>query len=418
MRFDARAAKLLKPGEHIIVDGCPGLRLVATESRRSWIYRFKSPLDQRMKQTRIGQWPAMAPAEAITAWSDLRTRRDAGENPVAEKKLKALAKPAGPGYTVRRLCDDYLDGHIAQNRKPKGAKEVRRMLDTMLASIEDLQAVALTRSLAFDLLQLYMHIPVQAGYLRGELGAAWDYALDAGRIPDTTPNWWRMIMRGRFRSKGKKIAGESIGPEKKIVPEQQLGELIRWLPNFSKNVADVLTVYLWTGTRGSEIVAMERSEVDEEADGLWWTIPKHKTKNANRDNATELRVPLIGRAATVVNRRMELHERWVFQSGAAVGHLEQKTIQTGVFYHQPYCKIRPESERPRLTVSHWSPHDLRRTVRTMLASMGCPDSVAEAILGHVQEGIKGTYNRYQYDAERREWLTKLSARLEHLSGPP
>ena len=36
MHFDARAAKLLKPGEHIIVEASPGLRLVATDSRRTW----------------------------------------------------------------------------------------------------------------------------------------------------------------------------------------------------------------------------------------------------------------------------------------------------------------------------------------------------------------------------------------------
>jgi len=30
MFFDARAAKLLKPGEHLVVMGCSGLRLIAT----------------------------------------------------------------------------------------------------------------------------------------------------------------------------------------------------------------------------------------------------------------------------------------------------------------------------------------------------------------------------------------------------
>lgn len=57
---------------------------------------------------------------------------------------------------------------------------------------------------------------------------------------------------------------------------------------------------------------------------------------------------------------------------------------------------------------------MRRTSRTVLASLGCPDPVAEAILGHMQPGIKGIYNIHGYDKERREWLTRLAAKYESL----
>lgn len=33
MLFDVRAAKQLKPGEHLVVEGCEGLRLVPSASR-------------------------------------------------------------------------------------------------------------------------------------------------------------------------------------------------------------------------------------------------------------------------------------------------------------------------------------------------------------------------------------------------
>ena len=39
MHFDARVAKLLKPGEHLLVSGCPGLRLDVSVSRKTWTYR-------------------------------------------------------------------------------------------------------------------------------------------------------------------------------------------------------------------------------------------------------------------------------------------------------------------------------------------------------------------------------------------
>src|SRR5205814_9698837 len=142
---------------------------------------------------------------------------------------------------VRLLCDDYLAGHVDRARKPKGAIEVRRMFDTMLGALDSEPASTLTRRQCFDLLESLQRIPVQAAKLRAELGAAWDYALDAGRIPESAVNWWRLIMRGRLRSKGKKIAGEQVGTSKRFLREPEVRDLVMWLPNFSRLVNDVLT---------------------------------------------------------------------------------------------------------------------------------------------------------------------------------
>lgn len=429
MQFDARAAKLLQPGAHLTIDGCPGLRLEASAQRRAWTYRYKSPIDQRMRQVQLGLWPAMSFPVAAAEWERLRGVRDAGGDPARDRRDKRQADQAvkraqlerqrGQGYTVRKLVDDYLVGHVDRHRKDKGAAEVRRMFDTMLEQIETEPAAELTRSQAFDLLQRWQTAPVQAAKLRAELGAAWEYALDAGRLPDTAPNWWRQIMRGRLRSRGKTIAGESMGTAKRVLSVAEAGQLVRWLPNFSRAVADVLTLYLWTLARGAEIVAMEREEISEEPDGLWWTIPKRKTKNARHAGATDLRVPLVGRAEEVVRRRMQLvASGWIFPSAGASGHLEQKAVQTAVHWHQPYCKVRKDQARPRLPVTHWAPHDLRRTGRTMLPSLDCPVDIAEAVLGHMPTGVKGVYDRHRYDRPRRVWLTRLSEHLEQLAKRP
>ncbi|WP_211163338.1 hypothetical protein [Aromatoleum diolicum] len=50
-----------------------------------------------------------------------------------------------------------------------------------------------------------------------------------------------------------------------------------------------------------------------------------------------------------------------------------------------------------------------------MASLACPEAVSEAILGHMPPGIVGTYNRHTYDAERVEWLLRLSEHLEALA---
>ncbi|KML10894.1 hypothetical protein VK92_29365 [Burkholderia sp. LK4] len=53
MRFDARTASKLPAGQHMTFGGFPGLRFQASESRRSWIYRYKSPIDDRMRQVKL-----------------------------------------------------------------------------------------------------------------------------------------------------------------------------------------------------------------------------------------------------------------------------------------------------------------------------------------------------------------------------
>ncbi|WP_296228546.1 tyrosine-type recombinase/integrase [Ralstonia sp. UBA689] len=424
MLFDARAAKLLKPGEHLTVDGHPGLRLECGATRRTWTYRFKSPIDSRMRQIKIGAWPAMSVAAAIVEWEKLRQARDAGRDVAIEKRAMRAAV-GGRGvvgaepYTVRAMCDDYVTGHIERNRALKGAREIRRMFKTMLDPIADLLPEQVTRAVAFDLLNSYAHIPVQAGKLRRELGAAWSYGHDSGRLGETVPNWWREIMRGRLRSVGKSINGKPIGKVKRVLSDAEAGELIRWLPNFSTLIADVCALYLWTGARGGEIVEMRASEITEEPDGLWWTVPHAKTKNAKREGATDLRVPLVDRAEAIVRRRLALADRegYLFPSktGAVVS---QKTVGRLVWYHMPYCEERPNARRPRLPVTQWAPHDLRRTARTMLAALGCPMEVGESILGHMLPGVEGIYNRHTYDRERREWLARLAEHLERCAAMP
>lgn len=425
MQFDARAAKLLEPGRHLTIDGYPGLRLEATATARTWIYRFKSPVDARMRQKKIGRWPAMSIAAAVVEWEVLRQKREAGidvaleakqERQAAQVAAAAAQEKAKGALTVADVCTLYHAGHIKLHRAKKGQIEIKRMFDTMLGDIADRPAESITRADAFALIGSFAHIPVQAQILRRELGAAWDHCHDAGRLAESVPNWWRAILRGKLKSKGKAINGKKNGVKKRVLAPKEAGELIPWLPNFSRDVDDFLTLYLWTCARGAEIGAIEAAEVSDEADGLWWTVPKEKTKNAKRAEATDFRVPLVGRAEQVVRRRLAVHpEGYLFPSYGKSGHWEQKSVQTRVYYHQPYSQTAPERARARLTVTHWAPHDLRRTSRTFLASLGCPREVGEVILGHMLPGVEGVYNRHSYDKERRIWLQRLSDYLEDLA---
>jgi hypothetical protein len=426
MAFSTRHAKLLTAGQSLALDGCPGLRLEASQTTKAWTYRYRSPVDQKLKQIKLGHWPAMSIGEAIAAWEAARGQRAAGTDLVATKRAAktaeriAAARPgAKGGFTVRMLVDDYLSGHVDKRRTRKGSTDIRRMFDSTLGPIANVCAIDLTRKQAFDLLEANVHAPVQAAKLRTELGAAWDRALDAGTLPETTPNHWRSLMRGKIRSKGKKINGAHVGTAKRALKAAEVGELIRWLPNFSRTVADILTLYLWTGTRGAEICAIEACEITDEPTGLWWTVPKAKTKNQGVEAATDLRVPLVGRAEILVRRLAERYPTgYLFPSRGTSGHMSQTSIGKAVRFHMPDNHGEANVQRVRMTITNWAPHDLRRTARTLLGSLGCPREVGESVLGHVLPGVEGVYNLHEYDNERREWLTKLASLYEELATPP
>ena len=104
----------------------------------------------------------------MTAWSALRARRDAGDDPALSAKA-AKAEQAAQKlievYTVRRLCDDYLAGHVDVHRKGKGAKEMHRLMGTYIDSIAQRPASSITRSDAFSLLEGMANTP--AGHQGG-----------------------------------------------------------------------------------------------------------------------------------------------------------------------------------------------------------------------------------------------------------
>jgi integrase len=376
------------------------------------------PLDGRMRQVKLGRWPALGLPAALAAWQRLKCVRDAGGDPAIERRdrRQALASKERSGQlTVAKLRQEFLSGYQG-TVAPKTFGEAKRLLERELAPLDGREAATVTRADAFSLIDGMRDRPVVAASVRRLAGAAWDRALDAGRLPPDTPNWWRLVLRGKLASRGKRVAGQHLGVQKRTLSADELGLLLPWLPNFTRDIEDALVLYLWTCCRGAEIVAIERGEVAEEPDGLWWTIPRAKLKMRRNPSQTDLRVPLIGRAEAVVRRRLAATDKpFLFHSRARTSHIQQKAIGVAVYCHMPNCALRPEWVRPRLPVTGWAPHDLRRTGRTLLASLGCPNEVGEAILGHLPPGVQKIYNRHNYDAERRQWLTHLDAALEGLA---
>lgn len=98
---------------------------------------------------------------------------------------------------------------------------------------------------------------------------------------------------------------------------------------------------------------------------------------------------------------------WVFPSvrgkGPRLGHIV-------VLYRD--IRTRMQEMAPEgYEVKHWTPHDLRRVIRTHMARLRVRREIAERVIAHKPEGVEAIYDRYEYLDEKREALNLWEAEL-------
>ena len=156
--------------------------------------------------------------------------------------MKALKEISGR-LTVAKVRQEFLAayaGYVA----PKTYAEAKHLFERELAPLDEREAASTTRADAFDLLDGMRDPPVVAANVRRLAGAAWDRVLDSGRLKADTPNWWRLVLRGKLASRGKRVAGQHQGVQKRVLRVDELGLLVPWPPNFTRDIEDSLILYL------------------------------------------------------------------------------------------------------------------------------------------------------------------------------
>ena len=69
-------------------------------------------------------------------------------------------------------------------------------------------------------------------------------------------------------------------------------------------------------------------------------------------------------------------------------------------------------------LSGWRIHDVRRTARSLMSRAGVQSDYAERCLGHVIGGVRGTYDRHEYYAEKARAFEALAAMIETIIRGP
>jgi integrase len=189
-------------------------------------------------------------------------------------------------------------------------------------------------------------------------------------------------------------AAQKSKPRERFLSEEEIARVWPALSILAKPVEQALKLALVTGQRIGEICAMTEDELDIAK--ATWIIPADKTKNGCRHT-----VPLTAMAIEIIAEA---------RRGAVNGRLFP-TFDSVKLGHAL------QDARPRLPVSDWAAHDLRRTLCTHLAMMAVSPVTIGAVVNHntaTKAGVTlSTYVRYDFAKEKRQalemWAERLSA---------
>jgi integrase len=283
-------------------------------------------------------------------------------------------------------------------RKRKGQIETRRTLHAdVVTKLGKRAASEVTRK---DVVELIVGIidrgaKVQAGNVLRELSSAYEFAIGNGKFLDTFANPALLAKASLRQTKVKLTSNKG----RRVFSDDELAQFLSWLPTsaYRSNHKSILKLTLWTGCRTGEICAIKFKDIDLDNS----TLHIRETKTG-----AERYVQLPSQAIEFLKTFKPENKEFVFESNFSKSSITQKTLSE----HSWALRV----AKKMLNIDPWTPHDLRRTVRTGLSKLQCPSEVAEAVLGHARKGIEGTYDLHSYDQECRVWLQHWADHMDSL----
>ena len=371
-------------------DGKNGLCIrVAPTGLKTWVYRYH--FDGVRKRMTLGTpYPNTSLARArelhALAVQDLQSGIDPGE----EQRLARAKRKAAP--TFKDLLEEFWE--VELGKTPSG-KERRRLVEKdALGPWRRRKVEDITRRSAVLLLdQVRERAPITANRLQSVLVRMLNFAAERGIIehsPLVGMKRPRESSRTRVLSDDEiKLFWGALETENTAIDIYRVTKL-------------ALKMILLTGQRPGEVAGMAWSEID----GDLWIIPPGRMKVRN---SQPQRVPLCPIAHEAIEQAKIYSDGsdYVFLSSHKPGRpVSRQALTRAVGRHWAEIGIKEA----------FTPHDLRRTVRSKLAELGVKDVVAERVLGHKLQGMMAVYNQHPYDVEKRQALTLWERRLREIVG--
>jgi integrase len=388
----------MKPGEERGDAQCPGLRVrCSATGKKVFFYRYRAR-DGALREIRLGDVGALTLAKARDAALRKRLEREQGKDPQLEKRQERLQakreriEKRQATYTVEDLINEYIDEILSKQKR--GSESIRMLRRDLLPVLGRRPALEVTRrELQDQIIRPKMaRAPRVATQLLCRIRCAYAHAIEQGRLADD------------FNSPTLGIKGASQIHRRRVLSDAELARFLRWLPHssYSRVVREALMLVLLTGCRSGEVISGRWRDIDMERS--IWTL--RETKNGEPHD-----VMLPEQAVELLRYRQEIDRTFVFPSRCPGQHIAQKALGLAQ-YTARHPKDQKSADDP-IEVP-WTVHDLRRTVATGLAKLGCPRVVQDRILNHVDTSVGAIYDRHRYDDEARAWLQKWANYLDVL----
>ena len=351
-----------------------------------WHYRYR--LNGKQERVTLGRYPALSLKLARAERDKRETLVAQGQSPAVQKQL--AKQGAAPDTTVAEFGERFFRDVVAKDRRdltiPRryfdksivpaiGTKAVRDV------TTEDVRAIIWKKKdEGFD---------AAAGQVRGVLKRLFDYAMTAGLVSVNPVLALPMRHVHRAKSRERTLSPDEIRLFLRAVIES----------NIRRQFKLALHLILLTMVRKSELLLAKWEHVD--FDAAEWHIPAEHSKTGkphivylSRQSIEMFRElqALAGGSELVLPSRSSLVKP--FAANALNDALKVSLAGQDI---------------PAFTI-----HDLRRTASTLLHENGWPSDVVEKALNHTIGGVRGVYNRAEYEPQRREMLQFWADYIEQL----
>lgn len=373
-----------------------GLRITAAGGR-AFILRYS--VDGRERRKTIGEWPTWSLEAARIEGRELVRRVAGGDDPL-EAKRRRKEEP-----TLEAVAMEWLDKH-ASGLKSIGT--IRGLVvNDLVPALGDMKVSDVRRRDVIELVESKAETkPRSAAQLLIYARKVLTYAADREYI---AVNPAADLKPDSIKVSGRRDPLKPVTRARTLDPD----EIRAFWANAEKSglhrlTALCLKLVLVTGQRPGEVAGMRADEIN----GRWWVIPasrRGKTETAQSvfltDTALQIIVDARAELDRLNHRRKEPWGGYIFEAtpGAPITNaaLSRAVARTGEALGNPGTDNR----------GAWRPHDLRRTMRTGLSAAQVRPDIAELVTGHVIPGMRGVYDRHDYQAERRAALEAWESRL-------
>ncbi len=339
----------------------------------------------RLRRMKLGTYPLLSLGKARNEASKVLRNAELGLDPAAEKQEIRKAE------TFEQVAREYLERH-AKIKKKSWKHDERIIKKDLVPEFGSKKAKDISRRDVRSFLERKAQTaPIMANRIRALLKKIYNWAI-MSEIVEGNPVYLLPAPAKEHRRERVLTKDEIIKVWNAIDADvRDSDDSHRKMKTLS---AGIMKLRLLTAQRGAEVMSMEWSEL--EPDTGWWAIPAEKTKNG-LSHRVYLAPPALAIIRDMKSAVDDACSRYVFPSPKGDTHINnpQKALQ----------RIQ------KATNINFVGHDFRRTAASIMTSMGIPRFTVKKILNHVEPEITAVYDRYSYDAEKREALESWAKRL-------